>query len=268
MGVLNATPDSFSDGGNLATTGEAVSHGLRMVAEGAAIVDVGGESTRPGAERVSAGEELSRVLPVVSGLVGAGVHVSIDTMRATVARAAVAAGAHTVNDVSGGMADAAMLDTVAGLNVDYVLMHWRTQSRTMQAAATYDDVVEEVITELCGRRDAAVNAGIDPSRIILDPGIGFSKTAEHNWALLRSLSRFTALGHRVLVGASRKRFLGELLDGRRADGRDAATAAISAWCASHGVWGVRTHEVSLQADAIAVGSHMPVRAVVEDPRNH
>lgn len=258
MGVLNVTPDSFSDGGNLATSCDAIAHGRRMVSQGAAIVDVGGESTRPGAERISADEELSRVLPVVSGLAGAGVHVSIDTMRATVARAAVEAGAHTVNDVSGGMADAAMLDVVAGLNVDYVLMHWRAHSRTMHAAAVYDDVVEEVIAELCGRRDAAVNAGMDASRIILDPGIGFSKTAEHNWTLLRSLSRFTELGHRVLVGASRKRFLGELLDGRRATGRDGATAAISAWCASHGVWGVRTHEVSLQADAIAVGTHLPL----------
>lgn len=258
MGVLNATPDSFSDGGNLASDSAAILHGMGMVEQGASIVDVGGESTRPGAERVPTAEELERVLPVVSGLVGAGVHVSIDTMRAAVARAAVEAGARTVNDVSGGMADAAMLDVVAELDVDYILMHWRTQSLTMQAAAVYDNVVEDVIGELCGRRDAALAAGISASRIILDPGIGFSKTAEHNWTLLRALPQFMDLGHRVLVGASRKRFLGDLLDGRRANGRDAATAAISAWCASHGVWGVRTHEIRLQKDAIAVGSNLPV----------
>lgn len=259
MGVVNVTPDSFSDGGLLRSADAAISHGLLLVAQGAAIVDVGGESTRPGADRVSGEEECRRVLPVVSGLASQGVPVSIDTMRAATAVAAVEAGARIVNDVSGGLADPEMLGCVAAMDVDYVVMHWRAQSRTMQSEAVYSDVVDDVLRELLVRRDAAVDAGIDPARIILDPGIGFSKLGEHNWTLLRALGRFNALGHRVLVGASRKQFLGDLLGGRPAGERDAATAAVSAWCAVQGTWAVRTHEVRQQCDAIAVGSQLGAR---------
>ncbi len=258
MGVVNATPDSFSDGGLLRCTDAAISHGLRLAAQGAAIIDVGGESTRPGADRVSEEEELRRVLPVVSGLASEGVPVSIDTMRAATAVAAVDAGARIVNDVSGGLADPDMLRCVAAMDVDYVVMHWRAQSSKMQAEAVYRDVVEDVLGELLERRDAAEAAGIHSARIILDPGIGFSKLGEHNWTLLRALGRFNALGHRVLVGVSRKKFLGDVLGGRPAIERDAATAAVSGWCASHGIWGVRTHEVRTQCDAVAVGSRLPV----------
>lgn len=256
MGVVNATPDSFSDGGDLPTASAAVSHAVHLVALGASIIDVGGESTRPGAERVPAPDEERRILPVVSALADRGIDVSVDTMRASTARAAVGAGATIVNDVSGGLADPDMLPTVAELGVDYVLMHWRAHSKAMQSRAVYDDVVHEVIEELRAQRDAARRAGVEARRIILDPGIGFSKTGEHNWALLRHVDRFQDLGHRLLVGASRKRFLGDLLGGRAPEGRDAATAAISAWCAQHGVWGVRTHEVALQHDAVAVGARL------------
>ncbi|MDO5737335.1 MAG: dihydropteroate synthase [Propionibacteriaceae bacterium] len=254
MGVVNATPDSFSDGGDLATAEAGIAHGLALVTQGAAIVDVGGESTRPGAERVDARTEQHRVLPIIAALAERGVRVSVDTMRASTARAAVAAGADTINDVSGGMADTDMLGVVAATGVDYVVMHWRAHSRLMQSQAVYADVVGEVIAELLARRDAAIAAGVDASRIILDPGIGFSKLGPHNWSLLRELGRFNELGHRVLVGVSRKRFIGDLLDGRGPTERDAATAAISAWCAQHDIWGVRTHEVAMQRDAILVGS--------------
>ncbi len=256
MGVVNATSDSFSDGGSLPTTEAAIRHGLGLVDQGASIVDVGGESTRPGAIRVSPAEEHRRVLPVVTELARHGVHVSVDTMRAVTASAAVQAGARIINDVSGGLADPHMFGVVAEADVDYVLMHWRAHSASMQDMAVYDDVVADVINELLARRDAAVAAGIPATRIILDPGIGFSKLGEHNWALLRSVQRFNDLGHRVLVGVSRKGFLGELLDGRPPAGRDAATAAVSAWCAQHDVWGVRTHDVGLQRDAILVGSRL------------
>ncbi len=256
MGVVNTTPDSFSDGGALPTAESAIMHGLDLVAQGARIVDVGGESTRPGAERTEAAEEQRRILPVVAGLALHGVHVSVDTMRAGSARAAVEAGARTINDVSGGLADPDMYAAVADADVDYVLMHWRAHSALMQGEAVYVDVVDDVIRELLARRDAAVAAGVPAARIILDPGIGFSKLGEHNWTLLRSVQRFNDLGHRILVGVSRKGFLGELLPGRPPVERDAATAAISAWCAQHGVWGVRTHEVAQQRDAIAVGSRL------------
>ncbi|RMB62356.1 dihydropteroate synthase [Tessaracoccus antarcticus] len=258
MGVVNVTPDSFSDGGALRSAEAAVAHGLDLADRGASIIDVGGESTKPGAERVPLQEELRRVLPVVAALARRGLHVSVDTMRATTALAAVDAGARTINDVSGGRADPAMMPTVADLGVDYVVMHWRAHSRSMQAEAVYDDVVAEVTSELLARRDEALAAGIPSCRIILDPGIGFSKLAEHNWTLLRNLDGFTSLGHRLLVGVSRKRFLGDALGGRAPSGRDAATAAISAWCAQHGVWGVRTHEVPMQLDAITMGAMLRV----------
>jgi dihydropteroate synthase len=256
MGVLNVTPDSFSDGGRWDDTARAVEHGLALAAEGADLVDVGGESTRPGAERIDTGTELARVLPVVRGLVDAGVAVSIDTMRAEVARAAVDQGAVLVNDVSGGLADPAMLSTVAGLGAPYVAMHWRGHSDRMVELTRYDDVVHDVVTELRARVAAAESAGIEPTRIVVDPGLGFAKEHEHNWALLARLDALLSLGCPVLVGASRKRFLGALLadaDGPRpVEHRDDATAAVSALAAAAGAWCVRVHDVSASLDAVRV----------------
>lgn len=257
MGVVNVTPDSFSDGGKYADTTGAVAHALQLVAEGADLVDVGGESTRPGAARPSADEELARVVPVIEQLAGQGVRVSVDTMRAQVAEAAVAAGAVLVNDVSGGLADDAMLATVARLDVPYVLMHWRAHSAQMQQHTAYGDVVEDVVAELSERLRAATQAGITHS-IAIDPGIGFSKTTAQNWELLRHLDRFHELGHPVLVATSRKRFLGELLadaDGDRPPAqRDAATTATSTLAAVGGAWCVRVHDVRSSADAVRVAA--------------
>ena len=250
MGVVNATPDSFSD----AHLSDAVDHGLRLLADGADVVDVGGESTRPGAQRVSAGEELDRILPVVSALVAEGAVVSVDTMRAAVAAAAVAAGASLVNDVSGGLADPEMLPVVARLGVPYVAMHWRGHSADMQSRAVYGDALAEVCAELTVRRDAVVAAGV--TDLVLDPGLGFAKSAEHNWALLRGLPSLAGLGRPLLVGASRKAFLGALLDGRTAAGRDAATAAVTVIAAQAGAWAVRVHDVAASADAVRVVAAM------------
>jgi len=256
MGVLNVTPDSFSDGGRYADIPAAVEAGVDMAANGARWVDVGGESTRPGAQRVSLETELERVVPVVSALTQAGVAVSIDTTRAAVARACVAAGARMVNDVSGGLADEQMLSAVAELEVDFVAMHWRAHSQHMQQFTAYDDVVEEVAQALAERLAACEAAGIAGDRVVLDPGLGFAKEPHHNWQLLHGLPRILAIGPRVLVGASRKRFLGELLaaDGapREPAGRDAATAAVSALAAAQGVWGVRVHDVPGSRDAVLV----------------
>ena len=249
MGVLNVTPDSFSDGGRHDTADTAVAFGLQLRAQGADLVDVGGESTRPGAVRVSVAEELDRVVPVVSALTAEGVRCSVDTMRAQVAAAAVEAGAVLVNDVSGGLADPTMLDCVASLGVTYVAMHWRGHSADMQSRAVYDDVVAEVCDELATRLDACAAAGI--SDVVVDPGIGFAKTAEHNWALLQNVARLQALGP-VLLGSSRKAFLGALLDGRPADERDAATTALTVVAAQQGCWGVRVHDVQGSADAVRV----------------
>ena len=265
MGVLNVTPDSFSDGGLHDDTGAAVAHGVALHAQGADLVDVGGESTRPGAERVPEDEEHARVLPVVRGLVTAGVAVSVDTMRASTAAAAVAEGAVLVNDVSGGHADPAMLTEVAGLGVPYVVMHWRAHSATMQQRTTYADVVADVLAELVEQRDAALAAGIAPGHIALDPGIGFSKTSEQNWEVLTALDRLQALGHAVLVGTSRKRFLGELLAEPAGGGntaaalrppqhRDDATTATTALAAALGAWCVRVHDVAASADAVRVAA--------------
>jgi dihydropteroate synthase len=262
MGVLNVTPDSFSDGGLHTGTDAAVAQGLALHGQGADLVDVGGESTRPGADRVQESEEHARVIPVVRGLVEAGVAVSVDTMRASTAAAAVEAGAVLVNDVSGGLADPGMLREVAGLGVPYVLMHWRGHSATMQQRTTYADVVADVTAELAHQRDAAVDAGVDPARIALDPGIGFSKTAEQNWEVLTALDRFAALGHPVLVGTSRKRFLGDLLADPAPDGRtlrpprqrDDATTATTALAAALGAWCVRVHAVRASADAVRVAA--------------
>ncbi len=256
MGILNVTPDSFSDGGEYLDAHVAVSHARAMLGDGASIVDIGGESTRPGAARVSAADELDRVVPIVAQLAADGVVVSVDTMRASVAAAAIDAGARIVNDVSGGLADPAMFDVVAATGVDYVLMHWRGHSSVMSQAARYDDVVADVTAELLAQRDAALAAGVPGERIILDPGLGFAKTWDHNWTPLRHLDSFMGLGHRVLVGASRKAFLGELLGGREPIGRDGATAALSFWCALHDVWAVRTHDVTGQADAISVARRL------------
>lgn len=256
MGVVNVTTDSFSDGGRYVDTDAAVAHGLELASQGATIVDVGGESTRPGAQRVAPEGELARVVPVVRELTGKGITVSVDTMRASVAEAAIAAGASVINDVSGGQADPDMLRVVAASEVDYVLMHWRSHSASMQSETNYDDVLTDVMAELVVRRDAALRAGIPGRRIVLDPGVGFSKTWDQNWELLAGLEQFGMLGHRILVGVSRKRFLGELLGGREPLGRDAATAAISTWCALADVWAVRTHEVPSQLDAIRVGQRL------------
>ena len=257
MGVLNVTPDSFSDGGRFDDVDAAIAHGLALHEGGADLVDVGGESTRPGAQRVSADEEAARVLPVVGALAAAGVPVSIDTMRASTAVAAVAAGACVVNDVSGGLADAQMHAAVADLGVPYIAMHWRGHSESMDELAVYGDVVTDVIRELRARADAAMAAGIDQRRIILDPGLGFAKEADHNWALLKGLPNLAAQGFPLLIGASRKRFLGSLLAG--ADGeprpvaeRDAATDAVTAVAAAMGVWGVRVHDLAGSADAVRV----------------
>jgi dihydropteroate synthase len=258
MGVVNVTPDSFSDGGRWFDTEAAVKRGLDLVAQGADLVDVGGESTRPGATRVDEAEELRRVLPVVHGLVADGVVVSVDTMRASVAEQAVAAGARVINDVSGGRADPAMVRVAADAQVPFVVMHWRGRSLDMNDRAVYEDVVGEVIGELRRSLEAAVAGGIAPERLIVDPGLGFAKRAEHDLALIAALDRLGAeLGKPMLVAASRKRFLGRVLAGGTgapppARERDAATAAVSALAAREGAWAVRVHEVRASADAVRV----------------
>jgi dihydropteroate synthase len=260
MGVVNVTPDSFSDGGYWLEPIAAIEHGLLLHSQGADLVDVGGESTRPGAERPPLEEELRRVLPVVRGLASAGVIVSIDTMRATVAAAAIDAGARVVNDVSGGQADSDMLRVVAEARVPYVLMHWRGHSMRMQDLATYDDVVTDVIDELRPLVDAAVKAGIAAEHIAVDPGLGFSKTAEHNWTVLSRLAELDVLGQPVLVGTSRKVFLGRLLadpvtgEPRPLTQRDYATTATTALAAAAGAWCVRVHEVPSNVDAVRVAA--------------
>jgi dihydropteroate synthase len=255
MGVLNVTPDSFSDGGCFADTASAVAHGLAMAAAGADYVDVGGESTRPGADRVDAAEERRRVVPVVRELTAAGVRVSVDTTRTGVAEAALEAGAVLVNDISGGLADDGMAALVADAGVPWVLMHWRGHSREMHAHAVYADVVTEVCAELSARVDAALSAGVDAAQLVLDPGLGFAKQAAHNWALLAALPSVVSLGLPVLVGASRKSFLGRLLAGpdgalRPAPERDAASLATTVLAAEAGAWGVRVHDAAGSADAV------------------
>jgi dihydropteroate synthase len=263
MGVLNVTPDSFSDGGRWLDPVAAVSHALAMAAEGADLIDVGGESTRPGAGHVPVEEELRRVLPVVRELAAAGLVISIDTMRAHVAEAAIAAGAVLVNDVSGGRWDPQMPALLARAGVPFVAMHWRGVDPLGQPVHDlephYDDVVAEVAAQLRQRLDVLVEAGVDPRRVVLDPGIGFSKTATHNWALLAGLASIVGIGHPVLIGASRKRFLGTLLAGPDAapvpvERRDDATTAVSTLAALAGVWCVRVHAVRASADAVRVAA--------------
>jgi dihydropteroate synthase len=265
IGILNVTPDSFSDGGRYLDRADAVAHGLALRAQGADLIDIGGESTRPGAHRVDARTEMARVIPVLRELAERGVPCSVDTTRAAVAEAALETGAIMVNDVSGGLADPAMAPTMARCRVPWILVHWRGHSAEMNELASYQDVVAEVRAELVARVDAAVLAGVDPGALVLDPGLGFAKTAAHNWALLGHLNALTELGFPVLVGASRKRFLGALPagrdgsdgtdgTGRRCDGLDTATAAVSALAAAAGVWGVRVHDAAASRDAIAVAA--------------
>jgi len=258
MGVVNVTDDSFSDGGRYLDPERAVAHGLRLAREGATIIDVGGESTRPGAVRIDAEVESARVVPVVEALAAQGITVSIDTMHAAVARAALDAGAHIVNDVSGGRADPAMAPLLADAGVPWVLMHWRSvKADEPHRVPHYDDVVATVRDELRAAVEAALAAGVAESQLILDPGLGFAKTAQHNWALLHALPSFVADGLPVLIGASRKRFLGAVLADERGeprppDGRETATAVISVLAATHEAWGVRVHDVQASVDALKV----------------
>ncbi len=257
VGVVNVTPDSFSDGGEFLDPDAAIRHGLELMAEGADVIDVGGESTRPGAVRPTTEVELRRVLPVVSALAEAGAVVSIDTMRPVVAAAAIEAGARLVNDVSGGRAEPDLLRLVAEAELPYICMHWRGHSVDMESKADYVDVVADVIAEVSVQLEACVAAGITPDRLIVDPGLGFAKTGEHNWELLQRLDELDVLGVPLLVGASRKRFLGTLLAGpdgapRTARERDAASVALTALLAERGVWGVRVHAVRDSRDAADV----------------
>lgn len=257
MGVVNVTDDSFSDGGCYLDTDAAVRHGLDLAAEGASIIDVGGESTRPGAVRVDPEVESARVIPVVKGLSSQGITVSIDTTNAAVARAAVENGARMINDVSGGRADPAMAALVADSGVRWVLMHWRPVSvENPHRVPSYADVVSEVRAELLDSVAHAIAAGVGSDKLVIDPGLGFAKTAQHNWALLQALPELVATGVPVLIGASRKRFLGALLarDGtpRSPDGRETATAVTCALAAIHGAWGVRVHGVQSCVDALKV----------------
>lgn len=266
MGVLNVTPDSFSDGGRYFDHDRAIAHGLELIDTGADIIDVGGESTRPGSVRVDEDEELRRVVPVIRELAAAGAVISVDTMRARVARESLAAGAHIINDVSAGQSDPTMLDLAAESAAPIVLMHWRGYLDQASATFHYDDVVAEVITELRTRIDEAIAVGVDPANIIVDPGLGFSKNAEHNWQILAALDEFACLDHRLLVAASRKRFISSLIspeDPKLAEqtAKDQATATISALSAQAGAWAVRVHDPATSAIACrvvsAVADHAP-----------
>ena len=247
MGILNVTPDSFADGGRHNEFDAAVARGLEMIAEGVDIIDIGGESTRPGAERVSEAEEIERTIPVITELAKQGVKISIDTMRASTAEAAIKAGASIINDVSGGLADPLMLQTAARLGVPFIAMHWRGQSKDMNSKAIYNDVVIDVISELQERITAALEAGIEVGNLIIDPGLGFAKDAEHNWEIIDSVDSFVDLGYPVLIGASRKRFLG----GDSPDEREQATIDLTKRLATTGVWAVRVHSVKPHKEVLA-----------------
>jgi len=247
MGILNVTPDSFADGGRHNDFDAAVARGLEMIAEGVDIIDIGGESTRPGADRVSEAEEIARTIPVIVELAKHGVKISIDTMRASTAEAAIKAGASIINDVSGGLADPNMLQTAVRLKVPYIAMHWRGQSKDMNSKAVYNDVVIDVISELQERITAALDAGIEVGNLIIDPGLGFAKDAEHNWEIIDSIDSFVDLGYPVLVGGSRKRFLG----GDSPDEREQATIDLTKRLATTGVWAVRVHSVKPHKEVLA-----------------
>ena len=247
MGILNVTPDSFADGGRHNDFDAAVARGLEMIAEGVDIIDIGGESTRPGADRVSEAEEIERTIPVIAELAKHGARISIDTMRASTAEAAIKAGASIINDVSGGLADPNMLHTAARLQVPYIAMHWRGQSKDMNSKAIYGDVVSDVISELQERISAALDAGIQPGNLIIDPGLGFAKEAEHNWKIVDSIDKFVELGYPVLIGASRKRFLG----GESPDEREQATIELTKRLATTGIWAVRVHSVKPHREVLA-----------------
>jgi dihydropteroate synthase len=252
MGIINVTPDSFADGGKYRTTVDAINRAKAMIEEGVDIIDIGGESTKPGSERITEVEEEERVIPVLQEVIPLGTDVSIDTTRSSIAAKAIKLGVKYVNDVSGGLADKEMYPLIARHpKVQYVIMHWRGHSKTMQELAIYKDVVKEVKEELEERINSAIEAGVDPEQIIIDPGIGFSKTAEHNWELLKNLDRLSLLGYPILIGASRKRFLGELIGGANPDEREAATLAITAAMAKQGIWAVRTHSVKPHREVIA-----------------
>ena len=263
MGILNVTPDSFADGGRHFNIESALNRANEMAAESVDIIDVGGESTRPGAERITIDEELARVIPVISEIKNlvltnlTSVTISIDTTRSEVAQAAITAGASIVNDVSGGLADGKMAKLIASNpSVQYVAMHWRGHSREMQSLATYKDVVREVRDELEDRATSLLKAGVDPEQLILDPGIGFAKTSAHNWELLRNIDRLQLLGYPLLVGVSRKRFLGELIGSESPDERESATIALTTELAKRKVWAVRTHAVKAHKDAILVANEL------------
>ena len=252
MGILNVTPDSFADGGRYSTTDLALKRADEMISEGVEIIDVGGESTKPGADRITQAEEVARVIPVIKELAKKDTPISIDTTRASVAEQAIKLGISYVNDVSGGLADPEMYKLIAKHpKVQYIIMHWRAHSKTMQNHAIYKDVVKEVKEELEERIEDAIKAGVNPDQIIIDPGLGFAKLPEHNWELLRNIDRIALLGYPILIGASRKRFLGELTGSSNPDDREAASIAVTAMVAKQGVWGVRTHSVKPHRDAIA-----------------
>lgn len=247
MGILNVTPDSFADGGRHNTFDLAVARGLEMITEGVDIIDIGGESTRPGADRVSNEEEISRTIPVITELAKYGTKISIDTMWASTAEAAVTAGASIINDVSGGLADPLMLQTAARLQLPYIAMHWRGHSKDMNAKAVYTDVVNDVISELNERIEVAFDAGISEEHLIIDPGLGFAKDAEHNWAIIDEIDRFVALGFPVLVGGSRKRFLG----GGSPDEREQASIELTKRLSATGIWAVRVHSVKPHKETLS-----------------
>lgn len=253
MGVLNVTPDSFSDGGRWSSTDAAIEHGLLLHEQGADLIDVGGESTRPGATRVAPEQEQRRVIPVVTELARQGLRLSIDTLNAATALAAAKAGASIINDVSGGLADPAMATVAADTGLTYVAMHWRAHAQQMDALADYDDVVTAVIAELSARVDALTAAGVARERIVLDPGLGFSKKTEHNWQLINQLDAVAELGLPVMVGASRKRFLAEALPiGAPIIDRDLPTVVVSVLAAQAGAWAVRVHDVVATRIALTV----------------
>jgi dihydropteroate synthase len=257
MGILNITPDSFADGGRHFAFEDSINRANQMISEGVDIIDIGGESTRPGAERISLEEELHRVIPVINELQSTGVVLSIDTMRSEVAKAAIGAGATIVNDVSGGLADKLMAKTLANNpSIQYIAMHWRGHSREMQSLAEYKDVVREVRQELEERVESLLEAGINPENLILDPGIGFAKNSDHNWEILRNIDRLQLLGYPLLLGVSRKRFLGELTHSENPDDRESASIAVTTEMARHKVWAIRTHSVKPHKDAILVAESL------------